>query len=404
MAKVFCDPNYKPSELYLQIEGLLLFYDQILLYAPSQRQIQAAGLDPRRLMRLIQAGLVVPVGRRFWFDSGERDALTARFATNPEKSSTYRWSELDEAILSVGPYRAATSSTGLARGYLVASDDHREYADEMERVVPRTRTSEFLKLVEQAARLRNNRRLPNELLHGPLADATPERLAAHLVYSAAGDVRLCENLAVATVFSTPEMGEVYRAISRSFIPMGRQSRGQLTVLNPFKEYLLTEEELRIAGRLAQQIVGSDEIGPLDLDLLLEYRQTACSLLFREFVAHRLAILADKSGTLSDAELRAVFEADLNQIDLIDDWAPFLSGVSVATLGQFLLDERLHEKSLGRRSVLTLMAGLAFSLFSDRVLPEVVTEASTKVVSARYARLFALVKKQRDRKRARSGKS
>lgn len=393
MAKVLCDPNYKPSELYRQIEGLLLFYDQILLYAPSQGQIQAAGLEPKRLIQLIEAGLVVPVGRRFWFDSIERDALATRFATNPEKCSTYRWSELDEAILSTG-------------SYLVASDDHREYAEEMERVVPRTRTSEFFKLTNQAARLRDSRRLPNELLHGPLAEATPERLAAHLVFSAAGDLRLCENLAVETVFSTTEMGEVYRAVGRSFTSIAQEPRGQLTLVNPYKVFLLTEEELLMASRLAQQVVESDDIGPLDLDLLLEYRQTACSLLFREFVAYKLAKVAATRGNPSDAELKAVFEADLDRIDLIDDLAPYLGGVSVATLGQLLVDEHLQEKSLRRRSFFTLMAGLSFGLFSDRFLPEVEvsSELSAKMAGGRYAKLFALVKKQRDRQRARSGKS
>jgi hypothetical protein len=276
----------------------------------------------------------------------------------------------------------------------------------MERVIPRTRTSEFLKLTNQAARLRDNRRLPNELLHGPLAEATPERLAAHLVFSAAGDLRLCENLAVETVFSTPEMGEVYRAVGRSFTSVAQEPRGQLTVVNPFKVFLLTEEELQMASRLAQQVVGSDDIGPLDLDLLLEYRQTACSLLFREFVAHKLANVAATRSNPSDAELKAVFEADLDRIDLIDDWAPYLGGISVATLGQLLVDEHLQEKSLRRRSFFTLMAGLSFGLFSDRFLPEVevAAELSAKMVGGRYAKLFALVKKQRDRQKARSGKS
>lgn len=404
MARVLCDPNYKPSELYFQIEGLLLFYDQVLLYAPSQNQIQQAGHDSQRLVRLIEAGLVVPVGRKFWFDPGERDALAAHFANNSEKNSTYRWSGLDDAILSVGRYTEAVPPLGLSRGFLVVGDDHRQYAEDMKRSVPRARSAEFMKLVDRASRLREHRRLPNELLHGPLARAIPELLAAHLVFCAAGDLRLCESLAVESVFSTPEMGEVYRAVGRSFIPIPQQPSGQLTVLNnPYKVYRLTEEELQMAARLAEQVVSTEDIGPLDLDLLLEYRQTSCSLLFREFVAQKLAAIT-AAKTLSDAELKAVFEAELDHIDLISDWAPYLGGITVATLGGLLLDERIQAKPLKRRSFFALMAGLSFGLFGDRFLPEVAPDVSARMVGGAYAKLFAVVKKQRDRQRRRSGRS
>jgi hypothetical protein len=143
MNRAICDPNYKPSELYLQIESLLLFYDQVLLYAPSQDQISRAGLDWKRLKLLIAKGLVVPVGREFWFDSKERDALAMRFADNPEKSSTYRWSDLDEAILSTGPLSSLPSGQSLP-GFLRVSDDHRQFAEEIERTLPESRSPEFL--------------------------------------------------------------------------------------------------------------------------------------------------------------------------------------------------------------------------------------------------------------------
>jgi hypothetical protein len=101
---------------------------------------------------------------------------------------------------------------------------------------------------------------------------------------------------------------------------------------------------------------------------------------------------------------AAFEADLDRIDLIDDWAPYVGGISVATLGQLLVDEHLQEKTLRRRSFFTLMAGLSFGLFSDRSLPGMTSRASATMVGGHYAKLFALVKKQRDRQKVRSGES
>lgn len=402
MANVLCDPNYKPTELYGQVEGLLLYYDKIFLYAPSKGQLEQADPDSsQRLIQLVEAGLVVPVGRSFWFDPDERGSLANRFADNPEKASTYAWTDFDEKILSFGHYPLIAPPTKPSNGFLVVSDDHRNYAEEMERSIPRTRSAEFKNLVDHAAILRDQRRLPDELLHGPLAHAEPERLAERLVYSAAGDLRLCENLSVESVFSTPEMGEIYRAIGRNFISIPEQSSGQLTILNPFLEYRLTEEELQMAARLATQV--SQEIGPLDLDLLLEYRNTSCSQLFRQFVAYKLASFNQGAPGARDDELKTAFDAKLNYIESVSDWAPYLGGITVAALGQLLVDEKLQEKSLGRRGFFAIVAGLSLGILSDRILPNEVESVTTKVIGGSNAKMFALVKEQRDRQRRRSGR-
>jgi len=392
-----CDPNYKPAELYLQIEALLLFYDQVLLYTPSQDQIQRAGLDWRRLKRLIAEGLVVPVGREFWFDPKERDALTVRFANNPEKSATYRWSDLDEAILSVGPLNSLSSDRA---GFLLVNDDHRHFADEIERRLPEVRSPEFLTLVEHATRLREARRLPNELLHGPLAGAAPEQLAARLAFCAAGDLRLCQNIGASSIFSTPEMGEVYRAVARSFAPAPEQPE-QLTIVNRFQEYNLSPDELQIASRLALQIVQAAEIGPLDIDLLLEYRRTSCWMIFRDFVAARLRELGPTHSAQAEAQLRSAFEIELDRIGTLSLWGPWGLAAAVGVGGQFLVREAIQGKSITRRGLLTLFTGLSFGLFGA-LLPRVATAASAALVDSRHQTLFVLVKQQQERRARRAG--
>lgn len=400
MNTVLCDPNYKPTELYLQIEALLLFYEQVLLYAPSQDQIERAGLDWHRLEKLVTAGLVVPVGREFWFDPKERDKLTKHFAHNPEKSATYRWSALDEAILSLGQLSSLSSGPSHP-GFLRVSDDHRHYADEVERTVPETRGPEFLSLVERATLLRKERRLPNELLYGPMADSTPEKLAARLAFCAAGDMRLCQNLGVSSVFSTPEMGEVYRAVTRSFTPPPAQPE-QIAVVDRFKEILLSPEELQIASRLAQQIVQSDDIGPLDLDLLLEYRRTSCWLVFRDFVASRLGELGPTHSAKAEARLRKAFEVELETIGTLSLWEPVAMAAAMSAGGQFIVRETLQGQPITRRGLLTLLAGISFGLFGG-LLPNVATPAVADLVDPRFHALFVLIRQQQARTSKRSGK-
>jgi hypothetical protein len=397
--RALCDPNYKPAELYQQIEALLLFYDQVLLYAPSQDQILRAGLDWRRLKRLITEGLVVPVGREFWFDPKERDALTAHFAGNSEKSSTYRWSDLDEAILSLGPLSSLPPGRS-SPGFLRVNDDHRHFADEIERTLPEIRSPEFLALVEQATKLRSERRLPNELLHGPMAEATPEKLAARLAFCAAGDLRLCQNIGVSSIFSTLEMGEVYRAASHSFAPASKQPE-QLTVVDRFQEYILSPDELQIASRLALQIVQSDEIGPLDIDLLLEYRRTSCWIIFRDFVVSRLEELGPTHSERAEARLRSAFESELNTIGKISLWEPLGIAAMVSVGGQFLVRERLQDHPITRRGIFTLLAGLSFNLFGA-LLPKVATATTAELVDPRFHALFVLIRQQQERRAKRSG--
>lgn len=389
MATVYCDPNYKPAELYPQIDALLFFYDQVLLYSPSQEQIERSGVDWTRLKRLIEEGFVVPVGRDFWFDRTERNKLAAHhLTTNVEKASTYRWSPLDDAILSLRGRRAGTSATS---GYVVVPDECRHYADTMAKSVPRQRNEEFRGLQHRAGELRAANRLPEELMSGDFAAATTSRLASRLIFYSAGDLRIADTIGAASVFSTSEMGAVYRAVADSFLPIAEPGDGgPVTVVSPLKEYKLNSEELQIASRLAKQIVDDPTVGPLDLDLLIEYRQTECSGLFRDLVSN---CVADSKG----ADLKSLFDSQLSWLEGLSDLAPYAVGLSIGTAGQMLLDEKLKNEGMGRRAAMSVLTTLAFGLFGDRVLPGVSTQLAASAISRPYEKLFVLASEQRKRR-------
>ena len=196
------------------------------------------------------------------------------------------------------------------------------------------------------------------------------------------------------------MGEVYRAVARSFAPAPEQPE-QLTIVNRFQEYNLSPDELQIASRLALQIVQAAEIGPLDIDLLLEYRRTSCWMIFRDFVAARLRELGPTHSAQAEAQLRSAFEIELDRIGTLSLWGPWGLAAAVGVGGQFLVREAIQGKSITRRGLLTLFTGLSFGLFGA-LLPRVATAASAALVDSRHQTLFVLVKQQQERRARRAG--
>jgi hypothetical protein len=196
------------------------------------------------------------------------------------------------------------------------------------------------------------------------------------------------------------MGEIYRAVSRSFAVAPRQPE-QLTVVNRSQEFALSPDELQIASRLALQIVQSDEIGPLDIDLLLEYRRTSCWMIFRDFVASRLGELGPTHSAQAEARLKSAFEVELDRVGKLSIWGPWGLAALVGVGGQFLVDEAIQGKSITRRGLFTLFAGLSFGLFGQ-LLPGVATAASATIIDTRYHTLFVLIRQQQERKAKRLG--
>lgn len=398
MASVLCDPNYDPN-LYRDIEALLFLYDQVCLYSPSQAHIQMAGHDWKRLKSLIEHGFVIPVGRGFWFNPAERAKLCTKYAANPEKVATYRWSQLDDRILGLG--RATLSADGSwSPGYFAVSDDHRDFAEEMERRAARSNPTAFAALMKRATELSARRLLPVELMTGDFIGAPPDTIAAKLVFYTAGDLRVADSLSVASVFSTPQMGGVYEAVARwLWHPPHMSTPRSLAVVDPSKEYLLTPEEVRIAAELARQIVDDDRVGPLNLDLLLEYRKTECSRLFRDFVSHELHRAPPPSDPdlPPESRLKAIFDEQAAWVDALADYGPWVGGITVGGAGGLWVDAKLEKHSLTRRSFLTVVAALSFGAFSDKLAPSIANRIVPSIVARRYDTLFAIVRRQRQRR-------
>jgi hypothetical protein len=254
MASILCDPNYEPSTLYESMENLLYFYEHVYLYSPSQGQMDRAGKTWTRVWELIENGFVIPVGREFWFKRPDRESLF-RKATDSEGKDTYKWMPLDEKIASLGRYRPQEDPAArevAPAGYFVFDNEHRKFAERMEQEVPREREEEFRKFVRRVVGLRAIRQLPQELLAGEFADATPQRLARKLIFYTAGDLRAGQVLGAASLFSTQQMGAVYHAVSSSFLTVDSTPFQKFTVVDQSKEYRLTAEELQIAAKLAEQ--------------------------------------------------------------------------------------------------------------------------------------------------------
>lgn len=400
MASVLCDPNYDPSQLYRHIEALLFLYDQVYLYSPSQGQMQMAGIKYSRIERLIEKGFVIPVGRGFWFDPGERETICNSYQGNEEKVTTYRWSALDDHILNLGPSKLSTDGYSRSPGYLLVADDHREYADMMQDLGPQNCPTEFEALIERATELLEQRLLPAELMRGDYVDAPIETLASRLIFHTAGDIRLAEMLGVSSVFSTVEMGSVYGAVSSSFLSRPDVSTGpRVAVIDPDKEYKLTPEEVRIAASLAEQIVDDKRIGPLDLDLLIEYRSTDCSRMFRDFVSNELqtAPQVGESDASPETRLKKVFDRTAALIDLLADEGPLAGGITIGAAGGLLLDRKLKNSSTTRRFFLTVLAALSVGALSNKVMPSMANRVSPSVITPRHDTMFAIVRRQRQRR-------
>jgi hypothetical protein len=398
MASVLCDPNYNPSVLYAGVEPLLFFYEYVYLYAPSQTQIENAQLPGtwRHLKDLIEAGFVIPVGRAFWFDDRERDQLS-RHARTEEKKDTYKWGPLDEAIVRLGPSRLGDSGDFGSRspGYVVIGEEHRKHAEQMERTVPTDRKDEFQTFVRQAEALRVGRALPQELLHGEWNEADISRLAAKLVFYAAGDISIGRSLGVASVFSTNELGAAYRSLTSSFHSLDTAPGPIVRLPNSSKEYRLTPDELQVAWELAKQV--SEGITPLNIDMLEDYRTSNCFKLFRDFVSNELAFCErDKKDAVGRAnDLRKVFDEKLTFIDEARKWSKYGGAISPAFMAQFYQSarDRVKKKKLTftrRQFFYDVVAALAINTFAKLDPGPVVERIATTLEAHQYKKLFVTV--------------
>src|SRR3989338_4446657 len=105
---VFLDPNYEPLFSYRHLEPWLLLYDTIYLGSPSPYQIDRVTKDTEgevtqgTLLSLIRnkKRLVVPVGRRRWFNQTWRQERTAELENSDVvRAEHFRWNrEFDEVV------------------------------------------------------------------------------------------------------------------------------------------------------------------------------------------------------------------------------------------------------------------------------------------------------------------
>lgn len=322
MASVLCDPNYDPNYLYRSIEPLLYLHQHVYLWGPSQGNIEFVGGDWRRIKSLIECGFVIPVGRDSWFDERKRNERYKLAATEGKKR-TFRWGGLDEMTFGLGhSLKTSPLSEKRTPGYIIIKEDVIQDAERLEWIVPQVWPEGFRGFVAQVQALRgaNPPKLPRELTEGKWEHAQPEELAANLVYHTAGDIYAAHFLQAKSIFSTPEMGTVYHAVKLSFVDTDEpESSPFATVPPPETKYWLGDDQLDIALRLANQI--SADIGPLDLGLLKEYRDTQCFEMFRDYVSSELEHAEGSGENAAEraSDLKKAFDGHTNFIERFSNY-------------------------------------------------------------------------------------
>ena len=89
---VYFDPNYRPDQLYPNIEPLLFVFDKVFIYAPNQIAIKRAGLQPQRIVDLVRTGYVVPVASDPYVDEAARNERAKRYEdTDPPVAEFYKY-------------------------------------------------------------------------------------------------------------------------------------------------------------------------------------------------------------------------------------------------------------------------------------------------------------------------
>jgi hypothetical protein len=216
---------------------------------------------------------------------------------------------------------------------------------------------EKLPLQLHAAQYNNQRALAQEALRMALADLSiAKQLSAPLLMGSAG---------IATMYNivTNTFGSPVSQTTKSSIPTSDQ------------DFHIEREDILIADRLANKLLSRH--GPMDLDLLREYRQSNCHGWFRHYV--RVFSNSFDDRCLSED----LFEALLKDVDARRKTPHGKTGLHVSRTAQGAIGGllgssfgRLMFRRLSRRKTFRIGAaitlGAVAGLITSNVLPEKMT--------------------------------
>lgn len=352
MIDVYIDPNYDPTATYWQIEGLLLLFNKVFVYAPNAHAIQQAleesskvPVSPDRLLCLAERDLITPVAAsRYWSKEWRDQKSEDLRSSNRDRSEFFRWTTFDSAICGLPNkkpldfYRFGETARNLS------SDD------------PDT----FAMIKSKVATLRQSNRLPAQFYESPFQDWSDDQVCEELLYNFGNDVGVAYLTNANAIMLSEKQKPLYEIYCQLFSDLTWIPKNVLVQSGQSDDWFCSPNDYDIARDFANRLASDYDLLPV----LEEYRQSNFCHLFQLFVATGIQEL-EKEGYKGKSLVAGLLSRFNKRAEDSEQFGDIAGNIVGAAAGAALVDfinnpaaKNISEKLLPRRRFLIHLGGAA----------------------------------------------
>lgn len=347
MSTLYLDPNYEPESSYLLLEGLLLLFRNVYVYAPNEAAIKRAhhhdrnSLTPEMFLDYVRRGFLTPIaGSWYWTQEKRRDRVKRILSEGKDSASSqaraqlFKWTQFDDEIC------------GLVDSKDRCEDRMYDAATWCERL-PEHSPEAFAEVRPKIAHLYKTHKLAEEFYQDEFRNTPKDHLYAKVVRNFVGDAAVCGFRHITTQLYPRNSEPLVSAISDltqtcPYLPEPISgTSGQYDY-----EIDLSEEDFRLAQDFTRELASKHAL----TEIIGEYHDSKLSRAFRYWVVAVLNSARMRGKDLSEA-LRESFNAEVTAQKREEQLARTLgSPVLAGVVAKLLSDRRAQEflNSLFRR--------------------------------------------------------
>lgn len=308
----FLDPNYDPVSVYPQLEGLLLLYDGLDVFAPNGTAMADAAansktvvFDDELFFALVDKRFVNPVMRERYIDESWRSRVAQDLADKGDvkRSQFYRFTETDRRLRELPKTIITDADIDAARERGIQLAQHNAPC--------------FVRLSNIFASLKNDRQLPDKYYSVDFGNKELAEQRVELMGDIAGDVILMRRMK-SCGHVLPErltgLGELYDSIGVALSDVGEPSTFDAVVEDVARrlgasDWELTSEDERLAREMTSRLQARYRL----VDVLEDYHRSALAKQCRHWIFHALRALRAKGHTNLEEGLIREVEREIIQV-------------------------------------------------------------------------------------------
>ena len=368
MTSLFVEPNYDPESIYCQIEGFLLFCDNVFVYGPNATAMDRAARSLResgkehladvvsfgRFGRLASKGYITPIASPQYWDRESRTERSSEIARkgDSKRSEFFWWTDFDEEMAAIGrPMIGFRRSGEWARG--LAERD----------------PIEFDRMVREISELRRTHKLPQQFFGSEYTNQSDAAISSELLYNLGCDIGLLRDIGADTYLLSQDLQPLHGLYAK-IAPNSPYARHN--VLPQANEQIeLSSDDFKIAAEFGKRLASGYEI----FDIIDEYRSSNFSHCFRSFVKLAIPALLNEGNSkesLADG-LVSLFNKAADDIKGFSRSAGGLATTaatwaSFEALARNPISKEFMDQTFGRRLFLGSLGRIALGAFLGYELP------------------------------------